>query len=423
MNKKTIFCGLSFLFLIARAYPQLTIEECHAKARENYPLVRQHGLISLTEAYNLSNADKGYYPQISFSARGTYQSDVTSLPFTLPGSDVPEMDKDQYQAAAEISQVLWDGGMISAKKKITKAASEVDKQRNEVELYKLKDRVNQVFFGILLLDERLKQNLILQKELQRNRDLVTAYIQGGIASQSDADVIDVELLNAEQRRIELDAAKKAYMEMLAALTGLSIHPGLILEKPSAEMPEKGSFNNSLSRPELDLFEARGALSESRRSAVNAGLTPRISFFLQGGYGRPGLNMLDSEFSPFYIWGVRALWNLNGFYTLKNDYKLIEIEKESLETEKETFLFNNNLSIDQIENETGKIARLIENDDEIIMLRGRIKKAAENRVESGTLAISDLVKEINAFDAASQEKSLHEIQLLLAVYNLKNLTNN
>ena len=169
MNKKTIFCGLSFLFLIARAYPQLTIEECHAKARENYPLVRQHGLISLTEAYNLSNADKGYYPQISFSARGTYQSDVTSLPFTLPGSDVPEMDKDQYQAAAEISQVLWDGGMISAKKKITKAASEVDKQRNEVELYKLKDRVNQVFFGILLLDERLKQNLILQKELQRNQ--------------------------------------------------------------------------------------------------------------------------------------------------------------------------------------------------------------------------------------------------------------
>ena len=198
MKKLILFSLLIFIGQLNLNAQILTIETCQEKAKENYPLVKQYGLIEQTARYNVSNANKGYLPQLSLSAKATYQSAVTQIPSTL--GDVlskltgkpfsfPALPKDQYQAVLEATQVIWDGGVISTQKKITSFSSEVEKQKLEVDLYTLKDRVNQLFFGILLLNEQLKQNDILKNDLLTSYKKLSAYKQNGTANQADVDAI------------------------------------------------------------------------------------------------------------------------------------------------------------------------------------------------------------------------------------------
>jgi len=402
----------------------LTIETCQEKAKANYPLVKQYGLIEQTSQFNISNANKGYLPQLSLSAKATYQSAVTQIPAVLGqklGVALPSLAKDQYQAVLEASQVIWDGGVISSQKKSTYAGTEVEKQKLEVDLYALKDRVNQLFFGLLLLNEQLKQNDILKNDLVTNYNRLDAYKQNGIANQADIDAVHVEQLNADQREEDLKSTRKTYSMMLSALTGLIISDQTELTKPEADLSIlKDTMNR---RPEISLFDAQNKLYESQKSLVNAGNLPKLGAFVQGGYGQPGLNMFTIGFSPFYIGGLRLSWNISGLYSQKNNINKLEISRKSVDIQKETFLFNNRLITKQQQNEIIKLQSTISNDDEIIRLRENIKKAATAKMENGTASVSDLIREINAENQARQLKSLHEIQLLMTVYQLKNNSNN
>lgn len=420
--KKYILIGLLvFASQLTLNSQSLTVETCQEKARANYPLVKQYGLIEQTAHYNISNANKGYLPQLMLSAKGTYQSQVTKLPITLPGVVIPELSKDQYQAVLEASQLIWDGGVISAQKRITNANTEVEKQKLEVDLFALNERVNQLFFGILLINEQIIQAEILENELHTNYNRVYAYKQNGVANQSDLDAIRVEQINVIQRKSELKSAQKSYFIMLSALTSLAIDEKTELVKPALNLSILKETGNK--RPELGLFEAQNKLLESQKSLLNAGNLPKIGAFIQGGYGKPGLNMLTNEFSEFYIGGVRLSWNISGFYSQKNNINKIETSKKSVDIQKETFLFNSDLKTKQQQTEIEKLQSTLSNDDEIIRLRENIKKSATAKVENGTLTVSDLIREINAENQARQLKSLHEIQLIMSVYQLKNNINN
>lgn len=412
------------LIILITAYPsalfaQLTLEHCQEKARVNYPLIKRASLIEQTAGFNLANAAKAYLPQVSFSARATYQTDVTEIPINLPNLNIEGLSKDQYQAVAEVSQVIWDGGAVKAQQQVTKANAEAEQQKLETDLYTLRERVNQLFFGILLIDEQLGQNDLLQKELQTNLGRVTAYKDNGIANQSDIDALKVELLNAKQRRIELDAAQKVYRELLAAFTGENITEQTTLLKPELIIPVDISLKN---RPELNLYAAQENLFNSQVSLITSKNLPKIGAFVQGGYGKPGLNMLKNEFSPYAIGGIRFSWNFGGFYTKKNDIQLIEVNKSNVAVQKETFLFNTGMQASQQSGEMQKFRNLVDSDDEIIVLRDNIKKTTEVRVANGTASVTDLIREINAADMARQNKALHEMQYLISVYNLKNTVN-
>lgn len=399
----------------------ISLDECQTKAKANYPLVKQYGLIEQTAQYTISNANKGYLPQLTLSAKGTYQSQVTKLPITIPNVTIPGLSKDQYQAVVEANQVIWDGGTISAQKKITNANTEVEKQKLEVDLYTLNERVNQLYFGILLLNEQLKQNDILQNELQTNYHRVESYKQNGVGNQSDLDALKVEQINAQQRETELKSTQKSYFIMLSALTGLTVDSKIELKKPETDLATLNKATNH--RPELELFDAQSKLLDSQKDLLSAGNRPKIGAFIQGGYGKPGLNMLTNAFSEFYIGGIRLSWNLSGFYTQKNNINKIEISKKAVDVQKETFLFNSDLKTKQQQTDIEKLQSTLSGDDEIIRLRGNIKKAATAKVDNGTLTITDLIREINAEDQAKQLKLLHEIQLLMTVYQLKNNINN
>ena len=420
MRKQFLVILLSIICQLS-SMAQLTDEVCQEKAKANYPLVKQYGLIEQTAQYNISNANKGYLPQLTLSAKGTYQSQVTKLPITIPNVTIPGLSKDQYQAVVEANQVIWDGGAISAQKKITNANTEVEKQKLEVDLYTLNERVNQLYFGILLINEQLRQNDILQNELQTNYNRVASYKQNGVANQSDLDALKVEQINTQQRETELKSTQKSYFIMLSALTGLVIDTKTELIKPEINLAILNSTVNH--RPEIGLFEAQNKLLESQKELLNAGNRPKIGAFVQGGYGKPGLNMLTNAFSEFYIGGIRLSWNLSGYYTQKNNLNKIEISKKAMDVQKETFLFNSDLKTRQQQTEIEKLQSTLFNDDEIIRLRGNIKKSATAKVDNGTLSITDLIREINAEDQAKQLKSLHEIQLIMNVYQLKNNINN
>jgi outer membrane protein TolC len=402
------------------AQGQLTLESCQEKARANFPLVRQFELIQRSTAYNLSNAGKGFLPQASIMARATYQSEVTQIPVNIPNFPIDPLSKDQYQVLAELNQVVWDGGMINSQKKLTEANAAIEVQQNEVELYQLRERVNQVFFGILLLDENLRQIEIFENELQTQHQRITAYIKNGLANATDLDVIQVEVLNTRQRKTELLETRSAYRQMLSALLGEDIQNDIHLEMPHSDFQ---AHSTAINRPEQRLFEAKQDLSLARNDMISAKNLPRLGVFLQGGYGKPGLNMLKNEFSPFYIGGVRLSWSLGGFYTQNNERQLIKIQNERIDIQKEGFLFTTRLEMTRQQGEVNKLQQLLINDHEIITLRNNIKKAAEVKLENGIISVSDLVREINAENLARQNKTLHEIQLIMAIHQLKWITNN
>lgn len=427
--KKYILIGLLvFAGQLSLNSQSLTVETCQERARANYPLVKQYGLIEQTAQYNISNANNGYLPQLTLSAKATYQSDVTAIPSFLAPKDplgnpipIPSLAKDQYQAALEASQLIWDGGIISSQKKITSASSEIEKQKLEVDLYALKDRVNQLFFGILLLNEQTKQTEILKNDLQTNYNKLSAFKQNGLANQADIDAIKVEQLNVNQRESDINNTIKTYSIMLSALTGLNITEESILEKPEMNLAILNDSTNN--RPELALFEAQKKLYDGQRNLMLAGNLPKIGAFVQGGYGQPGLNMFTTGFSPFYIGGLRLSWNISGFYSQKNNINKLDLSKKTVDLQKETFLFNNNLITKQQKNEIEKLQLTVTNDEDIIKLRQNIKKSTTAKLDNGTASVSDLIRDVNAENQALQLKSLHEIQLLMTVYQLKNNTNN
>lgn len=399
----------------------VTLYDIQQKAASHYPAIARYEIIEKSKQFNLSNASKAYLPQGTISAQATWQSEVTrfnlDLPKGMPPLEIPVPDKDQYRVVAELNQLIWDGGAISARRKNLEAGAEVEKQQLEREIYALRERVNNIYFGILLMLQQLQQQEILEKELKRNYDNVKSYMQNGLANEADLSTVKVEQLKAGQQRISLESSLEAYLKMLSVLAGDSLHAGMTFLKPDAE-----PISPAINRPELRLFNTQEQAIESQQRLLKAGKMPKLGAFAQGGYGKPGLNMFDNQFSPYFLGGLRIMWNVGSLYTWKNEQQQIDLQKQVVATQRETFLHNLSVMITQQQVEIEKFRKTMQDDEEIIRHQILIRKAAEMKVENGTLSVSELMQAINAEEAAKRAKSLHEIQYLLSLYSLKHTTN-
>jgi outer membrane protein TolC len=409
---------------VAHGQPCLTIEDCYRMARENYPLVEQYELIEKTAEYNLANAAKGWLPQVTFSAQASYQSDVTQLPFDpaqlgFAGVSIPTLSQDQYGAKIEIGQTVWDGGMIKSQRDGVEAASEAELTSIETNLYALNERVNGLYFGILLAGGQLDRLAILEDNLSTNYGRVETSVRNGIAMQADLDAIRIEQLKAGQQRAQLAATKKAYIDMLARLTGAELGADTEFVKPLDTRLTSFEVN----RPELAMFDAQIGSIEARNRRLNATVMPRLGLFATGGYGKPGLNMLSDKFEAYYIVGARLSWNIGGFYTRKNDRRQIANDIRGVELRRDAFLLHTDLDVTQKNTDIDRLREQLTLDDEIIDLRVAVRRSSEAKMAGGTLSGSDLARDINAENSARQDKLLHEMELLMAIYNLKFVTNN
>ena len=415
--EKLKYIFLLFIGLI-NAQETITLEQCYQWSRENYPLIKKQELIKKAEQYTTENALKGWLPQVNITAQATYQNDVTQFPVKLPNVNVEPLSKDQYKVFADVSQTIYDGGNIRNQKNLAKIQSEVQNIQTEVELDKLKERINQLYFGILQTNKQWTQLQFTKLDIKEGIKKAEAQLKNGVIFRSNLDVLKAELVKIEQKEIELQAIKQNFVQMLSYFIKKNID-----ENTQLETPEKILLTKNNNRSELKLFDAQKQLLETQRKIINTKNTPKLGAFFQGGYGKPGFNMLKNEFDIFYIGGIRLNIPISGFYTQKNDLALLENQSQEIEIQRENFLFNQNFIEIQQRNDLEKIQNLIDKDNELIELRKNIKTASLAQLENGVINTNDYLREVTAEEQAILTKITHEIQYLLTQYNLKAQLNN
>ena len=400
------------------AYSQVTLEECHAKARENFPLIKQYELIEKSKEYTLSNANKAYLPQLDVTVIGGVISGLPS--FSPPGAESSSSTDFNVISVLQLNQTIWDGGITKAKKGITEASAEMEKADLEVSLFALEERVNNLFFGILLIDEQVKQMEILKSTMARNKNRVEIAVQNGTAFKSDVDEIKVELINIDQKMEELTSNRSAYINVLAAMIGEEIADNSTFVKPKLEESLLTLENN---RPELRLFQNRENLIEAQSAIDKSMLYPKIGLLGFGAFIQPGVDFGASTLNNIFVGGVSINWRLGALYQNGNNKKLNEINLEKIAVQKETFLFNNNLELTQTRLELNKYKVLLEQDREILALKSSIKKAYDVKYENGISTMSELLNKTNEESIAQQNLIVHEIQYLMKAHHYLNKSGN
>ena len=399
-----------------------TLEECQRAAEQNFPLIRQYGLIEKTTSLNVANIQKGWLPQVTASAQATLQTDVTAFPdklqtvFQQTGITMDGLKKDQYRVGIDVQQTVYDAGNIKSQKEIARRQGELQSRQNEVTMYNVRKSVNEMYFSLLLVDEQIRLNADLQTVLEGNEKKLAAMLKGGTASESDWQNVKAERLNVVQKMTGLQSQRTALARMLSIFCGIEVN-GLV--KP--EMPE--NMNPSINlRPELKALDAQLRLTDAQERALDAAMMPRLGVFAQGYYGYPGYNMFEDMMSHKFSWngmiGARLTWNIGALYTRKNDKAKLQVQRETTEVNRERFLFDNNLEqIEQNEN-ISRYRQMMTDDEEIISLRSSIRKAAESKLAHGIIDVNDLVREINSENKARVEQCIHEIEMLKEIYDLK-----
>lgn len=420
MIRKVTLTLLSAFILIAHTNGQsLKLDECYILAENNYPLVKQYELIEQSKGYSLSNISKGNLPQVAILGQASYQSDVTKIPFSMPNTEIPTISKDQYRVQGELVQPVTDiFTTIKHRKEIVKSEADTEIGRTDVEMRKIKERINQLYFGVLLIDAQITQVEIMKKDIQAALDKTNVAISNGVALKSNGDLLMAELLKAEQRVIEMNALRKGFTEMLSLFINKDVNKDTYFEKPL----ETGIISG-INRPELRVLESQKRTLHTKGKLLDTGIMPRLNLFAQGGYGKPALNMLSNDFDFYYVGGIRLTWNISNFYTHKKEKRIISNHINSIDTQMDTFLFNLKLDVARQNSEIEKLYQIIEKDHEIIKLRENIRVSAQNQLEYGTVTTNDYLTYINAEDQAKQNLIYHEIKRLAANYDLKTTVGN
>ena len=424
------FFSIIYTLLLLGATPCMaqTLEECQQAAERNYPLIQQYDLISRTTDLTVANIQKGWLPQVSASAQATYQSDVVSWPdqlksvYTSMGIDMKGLRKDQYKVGIDVSQVVYDGGAISSQKEIARRQGAVDEAQTEVTMYQVRRRVNEMYFGLLLLDEQIRLNGDLQTVLESNERKLKAMSEHGTAAESDYLSVKAERLNVRQQAGDLQSQRRSLAAVLSTFCGIEVKN---VEKPAPSATP--SQQQSGLRPELRAIDAQLRLADAREQSLKAALMPKLSVFASGFYGYPGYNMFEDMMSRKWslngMIGARLSWNIGALYTHKNDKTKIQLQRDMAETSRRVFLFNNNMEQMQQNENIARYRSMMKDDEEIIALRSSVRKAAESKLSHGIIDVNDLVKEINAENTARVRQTMHEIEMLKEIYELKFTTNN
>ena len=422
---KILLIGLMMLPMVALGQ---TLEECQQAAEQNYPLISQYGLIEKTTELTVANIQKGWLPQVSALAQATYQSDVTAWPdqmktvYQQMGIDMKGLKKDQYRIGIDVQQTIYDGGAINSQKQIAREQGKVQAAQNEVNIYNVRKRVNEMYFALLVLDEQIKLNQDLQELLDGHERKLASMVKNGTAAESDYQNVKAERLNVMQQATNLVGQKAMLQRMLSTFCGVEVKE---VQKPVMNVAVVQQQTGL--RPELKSLDAQIVMINAQEKALDSALMPKLGLFAQGFYGYPGLNMFEDmmrhDWSLNGIVGARLTWNIGALYTRKNDKAKLQLQRDMIVSNRETFLFNNNMEQIQQNENIERYKRLMADDEEIISLRQSVRKAAESKLSHGIIDVNDLVREINAENAARVQQSMHEIEMLKEIYDKKFTINN
>lgn len=411
------------LFVCVQMSAQVTLEECIALAEENYPIISKYDLLEQTKEVNLSNINKGWLPQINVYGQGTVQNDTPSLPESLTniinqtGTNIAGLNEWQYRIGADISQNIWDGGTSKVHRKIELAEDAERQAAIDVQLYAVRERVEDLYFGILLMDAQIEQVKNMQLLLQSNLDKLRIMQSNGTAMQSDVDMVEAEYLGTVQQLTQAESASQSYRNVLGLFMGKSI-VGQKLVKPEAIIPQ----DLMPSRPELKYFEKQLQTNEARNASITANMMPKIGLFAQLYYGYTGFdyfeNMMNRNPSFNILAGVKLSWNIGALYNKKNDRIKLKLSSDNINVERDIFLFNINLQSRSQLDHIDELKAVIKNNDRIVELRTNVRKAAESQLDNGVIDATALLTKLTDEKQARLTAAYHEIQLLQSIYELK-----
>lgn len=423
-QKTHLLYGIIAVFTFSNtafAQSTATLNECYEWARAAFPLLQQKDIIAANAALQAKNVQLMYLPQVSFAAQATYQSDVSGLPATLkiPGIEIKSVNQDQYKATLDVQQIIWDGGVIAQQKNNITANIATDLQRIEVEAYKTKERVNQLFFTILQIDENAKLVKSVDSDLETRIKKTSAMIENGTSLKSPLYSLQAEQLKNEQRLTELQAQRSAAIGMLNVLTNKSFAQNTVFTNALAT---NIAPDLKVQRPELQLFDFQNKAIDQQVKSTSLKNMPKVVAFGTLGYGNPGLNFLKNEFAPYGIGGIQFKWNLQDLYnpTIKNEVAILKANKKITDLQRDLFVQNTQINAKQYSEEIVKLDALITTDKKIIALREKIKASASAQVDNGVITTADYLLELSAETQAKQHLILHETQLAAAKVYLKTI---
>jgi outer membrane protein TolC len=411
-----------FFFTTGAAAQEVSVslDQSFEWAKANYPYIRQQALIDRTESITVQNLEKNFMPQLSLSGQASYQSEVTKIPVNLPNLAFDPPSKDQYKIFGEVNQLIYDGGANAALVKVSRLNAETEKQKLEVEYFKLRERIIQFYFGNLLLQEQSKQVDLSLSDLESGIMKVQAQVDHGTSLRSNLSLMKAEKLKTEQKKIELEEARNGLLRVMELFTGKKFDTATEFLLPDAPYE---IFSDSVKRPELALFKKQSALLAGQQKLIKSKTLPKLNAFIQGGYGRPALNMLKNDFDFYYIGGLRLNWTLGNFYTRKNDLILISVNQQILDIQRDLFLLNSRAQLTQQWAEVEKYRKLLGKDTEILTLRHSVTEAAKAQLENAVITPIDYVSQVNAEQQARETRVLHLIQFLQAKVNYQTIKGN
>ncbi len=424
--KRILVYGIGWL-VSAAAFAQPTLDECRRMAREHYPEIRQYDVVALTEGYDLSNAARAWIPQVSLSAQATWQNATAKFPDALTaiwqqyGLSMQGVAKTQYNVGIEVSQNIWDGGKSRADHRIAKADADEQRRAADVELYAVEGRVDDLYFGILLLDGRQACIRLTCDLLRSNLEKMRSLVRNGVAMASDADALEAELLTVGQQLTQTEMARASYRQMLELFIGEPLGEG---DLPLPEAAEPLAHDSE--RPELAMFAARSSGLSARERTIKSAAMPQFKLFATGSFGYPGYDLFKSMTSRDGQWnfmaGVRMSWNFGAFYTQKNNLEKLQAARQAVDIQRDIFLFNNELQLTRERGEIARLRRVIADDGRIVALRRSVREAAESKLRNGVIDTDELLQKITDETTAAISRTTHEIELLKTICELKHTIN-
>lgn len=386
---------------------QLTLDSCRQKAHDNYPMIKQYALINRSRDYTIGNIGKAWLPQVNAMGGAAAYTDMLDIPAQarmLTG------ETKNWTAGAMISlqQQIYDGGQTAAQKNTARAETEVSRRNVDVSMYAVNDRIEQLFFGILLIDEQLKQNRLLQNDLGINERQVADMMKGGLANATDIDAVKVEEVKCRQSEASLTAMRQAYLRMLGYFIGEQLNETTTLVAPNETATTR---IDAITRPELQWYAARQSLLGEQRKQLDTRLMPTVKAF---GAAIAHTSLADMMHNTFAAAGVTVSWNIGALYTRKNDLYKLQVEADRIDAEQQTFLFNNHLQTEETQGQITALKKQLDLDRETVRLREDIYSKSMKKVKLGTETVNEMLRDAIAVSQARQQQSLHNIQLQQAI---------
>lgn len=402
----TVLIVLSVFCLYGQEARPITLQMLYDAVDQNHPISGINSLLDSVKNLQIKNANASYLPKVDVNASASWQSDVTEVNIPFPGVTIPTPDRDQYRLSLDVGQIIWEGGVTSARKEIAIAQAEAEKSSVRTELYSLKDRVNEVYFSIILIDVTQKQLELMRTELASRLESLEAGVNNGVVLPSAIAGIKAEIIRLEQKMMELPSRKKSMISLLESLTQLDFYATDNFVPPIVNEANSSKLN----RPEVLSFTSQKSLFDARSSLVSKKRMPIISAFVSSGYGKPGLNMLSNEWNPYLMAGARLTWNIWDWNTTNREREQLSIQKRVIDQRLQAFEQGIESAVKSSDNQIETLTKQLELDSEIIELLYDVKRKSESQLANGVISSTEYLADFNAAARAKLDMEYRKILL-------------